>query len=336
MFGGNYDRKELESLLLDLDRIGILPEKEEIYYLLEKTKEEGNPYRKFLEMIRKEPERVLKEVTGHEIPVNVYTNHENEFCSIHGTEPLPTLEVNTKYKRLIKPRVPSYTFAVFPFLYLLYKNVGVDGRYISIDYNLLIKKKKLSQRPFKYKKTVSIPIFFSEKSTSERWKRIRAVHENIHAIRSMWHLSLNPWKEELHAFSPLTLYDPEGVNLAVISLEYGGMYGTLFGLNSPYLIFLSYISHFDSVVLFSGISLPLAASVVACWSYGVNYFRKIKRFIRKCLKEGINPYYLMLRTNVEEFNLEQPIRRQIEEKAKSKVRFKMIDVRLKKDPPPLP
>ncbi len=334
MFSESYNREELENLLLDLDRIGILPKREEISYLLEKTMDEGNPYRKVLKKIRKDPEKFLEEIVGHKIPVELYTRHEKEFYSIYGTEPLPTLEINPKYKRLVTQRVSCCVFALFPLLYIPYKNIGVSGRCLSFDYNFTDGNKKVKP-PLKYKRKIRIPIVFSNRD--EGWKKFVAIHENIHAIRHGWHRSLNFLKEELYASSSYLLEGPEKIEkikTLVISSIHGGMYGAVFGLNTPYLISLVSAAHFLGNHIYPfGLFSPLVLSTVLFGSYGLHYFKKIRKFVRKCLREDINPFYLMLRSNIEEFNLNRSIGRQIEEKAKSSYRFKVIDLRLKKDPP---
>lgn len=327
----------LEEHLIELDRIGIFPQTmEDLLILLGLIK---NPYEEIMEKIRNKAEKILEKITGHEIPVKIYTEHEDEFYSVFGTKPFPTLEIEEKYKSSVKLPIPTYTFLLFPFCYFIYKNIRVGGRLIPFEleksYNVIISG--ITTLRLKGKKKIDIPVIFSKKNEDKNLKKFKAIHENVHAIRREWRVdSLNFLKEELYGFSyipkKLSELRPRKIKswkMGCVGGVYGLLYGIGLGLNTPYLLALAYSLYP------LGLVYPIVAGATLGMAYSKYYFRKIKKFVKKCEEENINPYYLMLRSNIEEFNLKKSIRKQIERKAKHKLRFKIIELRLKRDPPPL-
>ena len=97
------------------------------------------------------------------------------------------------------------------------------------------------------------------------------------------------------------------------------------GLNTP-LLTLSFLFPLTSPFYIPSLC---SFSVIGGYIRARRKFKKFDRFVEKCEKEGLNPYYLLLRSDLSEYDLSKDIYEQL--KKKKGLRWEIIRVRLEND-----
>ena len=150
-------------------------------------------------------------------------------------------------------------------------------------------------------------------STEEKY-----VHELVHSIKSQFSLSL---LDEVYAFK---IQNRVNDTNEFSALKTGVIYGTsymILGYNTPL---------FAASCLLSPLFLCAPLSIVPLTAYCFyKTNKKFEKFVKKCKSEKLNPYYLLLRSDLSEYELNRPIRDQL--KTKKGLRWDIIRLRMERD-----
>ena len=143
-------------------------------------------------------------------------------------------------------------------------------------------------------------------------------HEFQHAISSQFTYKLR----EVHSFKFQKLCENSNDNSPAWThgLKYGIMYSFFIGPNTPLLASCFFLTPYSLL----SAEIPIPITIYDFWRTE----KKIDKFTEKCEKEKLPPWYLLLRTNLKEFNSSKTIKEQINEKSSKELKYKIIQKRL--------
>ena len=327
--------------LLEYDKKGFIPSRRA--KSINEYMEESEKKIMLLEKFKDDP-RVLSKRLGGELTVELYSPSQEfreKFTSYTLTEPWPAVLMREYTYHKFKPYKDLNFFSILFPVSILTRNTGKkEGsvlNYVSDNTNL------------------SIPLLIYYSSDSERYLEGKYAHELAHSIRSQF---MEPPRffygsEEIHAYnfeeffgnySPVSewmkgrkklseenafLLFGEAKNYGALGFGYGAMYALEIGFSTPQLALFPFSPIFSDLLLMT----ELAAIPFITGIYFHRLNKKIKKFFKKCVEEDIPPWYLLLRSNVTDYDLSnrKKIREQIEEKAKKNLRWKIIQMRLENE-----
>jgi len=249
----------------------------------------------------------------YELPTYCKRNFEEESL----TKPWPAILISKEEEKKIlkeyvksiinrsyKQKISFYLFClIFPSLFIADKtaSLGCGGRTI-----------QLYENP-----ELNIPLIVENENSSYTIDE-KYFHEFQHAISSQF---TNKLREEYSfKFQKLCENSNDNSSAWTHGLDYGIMYSLFFGPNTPLLASYFFLTPYS--LLLAGIPIPITT---------YNFWRtekKIDKFIEKCEKEKLPPWYLLLRTNLKEFNSSKTIKEQINEKSSKELKYEIIKKRL--------
>lgn len=283
------------------DRRGFVPSR--YVESLEEYKQESREKEYFLARLREDPKKLFYEKFGKELEVKLYeppSQLKNEFKETALTDTWPG--IITTSSELGKITVRRYSKS------LLVAGIMFPG--------LLLNCFSSAGRSVDLKEKIGTPIF-TEKDYSSISLEGKYTHELVHSIRSQFALSL----DEVEAFKFQDKINHTNNFSAIgVGALYGCGYIIAFGYNTP-LLALSYRYP------------PLLIAPIGILPVTTFYFhkrsKKMDKFVERCEGESLNPYYLLLRSNLKEYKLNIPISEQIEKK--EGVRWDIMKLRMKDD-----
>ena len=299
------------DLILEYDSMGFVPKKGESisdYMHNSCIKKEilADPISYFKNKYRESESKL------YELPSYCKRNFEEETL----TKPWPAILISKEEKEKIlkeyvksikngshKDKTSFYLFSlIFPSLFIADKIASVgEGKIIPLYEN----------------PELNIPLIVEDEDSSYTIDE-KYFHEFQHAISRQFTYKLR----EVHSFKFQKLCENSNDNSPAWThgLDYGIMYSLFLGPNTPLLASYFFLTPYS--LLLAGIPIPI--TIYDFWRTE----KKIDKFTEKCEKEKLPPWYLLLRTNLKEFNSSKTIKEQINEKSSKELKYEIIKKRL--------
>jgi hypothetical protein len=285
--------------IIGYDRKGFVPS--EGIKTLEEYVQESKQKESFLSELRDNLDQVLYEKLGEEFNAKLYEPPKwvrERFEEITATEIWPgiiTTELGAITIKAYKKGIIKWSF-LFPLLF--FKLLTPAGKSICL------------------REKINVPTI--ERYAFDASKKELYIHELTHAMRDQFTKKIF---DEISAFK---FQDKINNTHTFSSIEWGLEYGfgySVLGYNTPLLV---------ASVLFNPLLLCAPFGIVpvtACYFY--KEAKKFDKFIDRCEQEGLNPWYLLLRSDVHEYKLDERISEQLEKK--EGLRFEIMRMRIEDD-----
>jgi hypothetical protein len=288
--------------IIRYDRMGFIPSR--YVETLDDYKQESREKLFFLLKIKDSPEKVLYEKFGKRLKVELYEPPnwlKDDFKEVTLTDTWPGVittnselgKITTKYaKNALIIFSPLFPFLLFDVLF------GAEGR--ALDFG----------------EKISIPIITYEENNYSIEEKY--THELIHGVRDQF--TSKPG--EFYAYKVQDkINNAKKFSALKDGVDYGLIYTMTFGFNTPLIA---------ASCLLSPLLLFTALGIIPITAYSFHRTdKKFEKFIRKCENEKLNPYYLILRSDLKEYKMNKSITEQLKEK--NGLRWDIIRLRVGKD-----